>query len=144
MMLLRALRRLSTHSPSERSSAVYIESRSRSLQMVSVVRTCETIVIPRSELRGICFLDDLIFGIWPARRLSFGTQLLQRLLRFRGERAMRQDLQILLIVNSRLFGLLQFFEAFSHAKVRQRVIRFVHQSFAVAVQRCPIILLLEI
>jgi serine/threonine protein kinase len=49
-------------------------------------------------------LDDLIFGIWPARRPSIGAKLLQCLLRFRRERAMRQDLQILLIVNSRLFG----------------------------------------
>src|SRR5207244_12655825 len=61
------------------------------------------LIIPRSGRRGICFLDDLIFGIWPARRLSFGTQLLQRLLRFCRSPPLRQDFQIFLLVSSRLF-----------------------------------------
>src|SRR5207249_2754409 len=144
MMLLPVLRLLSTPSLSGRSSGICIECRCRSLQMVSVVRTCETIVISRSGRRGICFLDDLIFGIWPARRLSFGTQLLQRLLRFCRQRALRQDFRLFLIVSSRLFRLLQFFEALGRTEIYKRVIRLIYKCLLISISRRAIVLSLKV
>ena len=93
MMLLPALRPLSTHSLSGRSSGICIECRCRDLHKVSVAQTCATTCHSEERATRNPLLDDSIFVICPAlRRLSIGAQLLQRLLRFGRKRSMRQDL----------------------------------------------------